>query len=395
MLPAYTRNHRLMFAAMFLWGFGMGMFIFIQPLFIESLGATTSQVGFALAAGGLLVTAVYIPIGLWADRRGRRITILLGWWLASFATILMALAPDWRWLIPALVMYQLANFAMPAFNGYVAAESAGRNLSGTLAFITSGAAIGRVISPAIGGWLGEQLGFRAVYLIAGAFFVLSSLVMGLISDRPAEPAPGLRPPARQLFFSRAFVWQIVFIFLLFFALELGQILMPKYLQEVRQLGLAQIGWLGTVGSLGVVVLSLTFGQLPETRRWALVLCQLVALAASVLLLSSALLPVIILAYFIHGGNWVVRPIVIGRLARTLHPDMLSFGYGFLETAMRLGMALAPAVAGLLYSRTPAAPMLAGAAALCVTLLLTLTLPGGRSQALGNATPDEKPITAQT
>lgn len=61
--------------------------------------------------------------------------------------------------------------------------------------------------------------------------------------------------------------------------------MPKYLQEVRQLGLAQIGWLGTVGSLGVVVLSLTFGQLPETRRWALVLCQLVALAASVLLLS--------------------------------------------------------------------------------------------------------------
>lgn len=385
MLRTYTRNHRLMFGAMFLWGFGMGMFIFIQPLFIESLGATTSQVGFALAAGGLLVTAVYIPIGLWADRRGRRITVLLGWWLASFATILMALAPDWRWLIPALVMYQLANFAMPAFNGYVAAESAGRNLSGTLAFITSGAAIGRVISPAIGGWLGEQLGFRAVYLIAGAFFVLSSLVMGLISDRPAEPAPGLRPPARQLFFSRAFVWQIVFIFLLFFALELGQILMPKYLQEVRQLGLAQIGWLGTVGSLGVVVLSLTFGQLPETRRWALVLCQLVALAASVLLLSSALLPVIILAYFIHGGNWVVRPIVIGRLARTLHPDMLSFGYGFLETAMRLGMALAPAVAGLLYSRTPAAPMLAGAAALCVTLLLTLTLPSGRSQAPASAT----------
>lgn len=385
MLSTYTRNHWLMFAAMFLWGFGVGMFIFIQPLFIESLGATTSQVGFSLAAGGLLVTAVYIPVGLWADRRGRRITILAGWWLASLATILMALAPDWRWLIPALVMYQLANFAMPAFNGYVAAESAGRNLSGTLAFITSGAAIGRVISPAIGGWLGEQLGFRAVYLIAGAFFILSSLVMGLISDRPAEPAPGPRPLARQLIFSRAFIWQIVFIFLLFFAIELGQILMPKYLQEVRLLGLAQIGWLGTVGSLGVVVLSLAFGQLPETRRWALVLCQLVALAASVLLLSSALLPVIILACFIHGGNWVVRPIVIGRLARTLHPDMLSFGYGFLETAMRLGMALAPAVAGLLYSLTPAAPMLAGAVALCVTLLLTLTLSSGRSQAPASAT----------
>ena len=128
MLGTYTRNHQYMFAAMFLWGFGMGMFIFIQPLFIESLGATTAQVGFALAAGGLTVTALYIPIGMWADRRGRRITILAGWWLASFATILMAVAPDWRWLIPGLIMYQLANFAMPAFNGYVAAESAGRSL---------------------------------------------------------------------------------------------------------------------------------------------------------------------------------------------------------------------------------------------------------------------------
>ena len=116
MLGTYTRNHQYMFAAMFLWGFGMGMFIFIQPLFIESLGATTAQVGFALAAGGLTVTALYIPIGMWADRRGRRITILAGWWLASFATILMAVAPDWRWLIPGLIMYQLANFAMPAFN---------------------------------------------------------------------------------------------------------------------------------------------------------------------------------------------------------------------------------------------------------------------------------------
>ncbi|MEY4221914.1 MAG: hypothetical protein RL334_556, partial [Chloroflexota bacterium] len=84
--------------------------------------------------------------------------------------------------------------------------------------------------------------------------------------------------------------------------------------------------------------------------------------------------------FIHGGNWVVRPIVIGRFARALHPDMLSFGYGFLETAMRLGMALAPAVAGLLYARAPAAPMLAAVAALGITLLLTRTLPTGRLHA---------------
>jgi predicted Zn-dependent protease len=45
--------------------------------------------------------------------------------------------------------------------------------------------------------------------------------------------------------------------------------------------------------------------------------------------------------------------------------------------MRLGLAAAPFVAGLLYARAPSLPLAVGAAFLSATLLLTFTLPGGR------------------
>ena len=94
----------------------------------------------------------------------------------------------------------------------------------------------------------------------------------------------------------------------------------------------------------------------------------------VLLLNSPVLIFIGLAYFIHGSNRLIRPIVDARLAHSLTPAILSFGYGFRELAMRSGLAAAPYLAGLLYSYNPTWPLIAGVAGLMLTLLLTFTLP---------------------
>jgi len=369
-----------MYLSGLLWGFGMSLFLYIQPLYISSLGASPTQIGLVLGISGLAVTFLYIPIGLWADRRGRKPVILAGWGLGAAATFAMALAPDWRWLIPAMVAYLLSNFAMPAYHGYIAAGDRSGNLSRTIAIIGSGASIGSIISPAIGGWVGEHLGLRAVYVGAGIAFTFSTLALWPLSDQPVHSSPLVRAAPKQLLSNRRFIWQIVFIFLLFFAIELGPVMAPKFLEDVRGLSVGQIGWLGTVSSLGVVLLSLTFGYMPTERRGSLLLSQAVALAAVMLWMSTPVRVFILLAYFIHGSNRVVRPIILGRLARSLDAATLSFGYGFYETAMRLGLAISPAVAGLLYERGPAWPLYAGAAAVSVTMLLTFTLPGARPAA---------------
>jgi len=371
-----------MYLSSFLWGFGASLFWYIQPLYIESLGATAEQIGFVLAVGGLVVTFLYIPIGLWADRRGRKPVILAGWGLGSVATLAMALAPDWRWLIPSMVAYQLSNFAMPAFHGYVAATQHEGSLLRTFAVLSSASAIGSILSPAVGGWLGEVFGLRVVYLTAAVFFALSTLALLPLTNHPVSATSiAGRGDARRLAGNRSFLWQIAFAFLVFLGIELGQVMAPKFLADVRGLSLGQIGWLGTVGSVGIILLSLLLGQMRAERPWSLVAAQAAALAAALLLLTTPLMPFIVLAYFIHGSNRLIRPFMIGRLARSLDQATLSFGYGFYETAMRLGLAVAPWAAGVLYAREPAWPLWAGAACVCVTLALTFTLPAGHKPPL--------------
>jgi MFS family permease len=362
-----------MWLSTLLWGFGMMSFLYIQPLYVASLGASSSQIGLVLGASGIFVTFLYIPIGLWADRYGRKPVILAGWGLGAAATLAMAFVPDWRWLIPAMSVYMFSNFALPAFNGYLAASEAGGNLGRAIAIINT-SSIGGVIAPAVGGWIGEQYGLRAVYFTAGVMFCLSTLVLVFLAPQPATPPTTASRTPRELLGNRAFLWQIAFVFLLYFSLEISHIMAPKFLEDVRGLRVGQIGWLGSVASLGVVILQLLLGQLPTERRLSLLLVQLVALVATAIWLNTSLLFLIVIAYFMHGYNRLVRPIIVGRLSHSLDPATLSFGYGFYETSFRLGLAVAPYVAGLLYEHSPGWPLLAGIMCLSVTLVLTFTLP---------------------
>lgn len=364
-----------MLVATMLWGFGQSLFWYLQPLYVAQLGATPAQIGLVLGSGGLVVTFLYIPIGLWADRRGRKPVILAGWTTGALATLAMAAAPDWRWLLPGVTAYYLSNFAMPAFYAYVAASEQEGGLDRLFAILAGASAAGSIIAPAVGGWIGFHYGLRLVYLTSAAVFTLSCIAIWSISSQPA-PSRTAGRGARRLMRHRPFVWQILFILLLFFAIDLGQVLLPNFLEDVRGLTVDQIGLLGTLGSAGIVALTLLVSRMSTGRRTSLVLAQLVALVAAVTWLLSGSFYLIGLAFFIHGSNRVARPIMMGRLARTLTPQLMSFGYGFQETAMRFGTALAPWVAGILYAANPSYPLLGGIAALCLTLLLSWLLPSG-------------------
>ena len=93
---------------------------------------------------------------------------------------------------------------------------------------------------------------------------------------------------------------------LFFAIDVGMVLAPKFLEDVRGWTVGQIGWLGTVGSLGVVALSLALGNMRVDRPHSLALAQAAVLLAVLLIWGSALPALIFLAYFVHGNNRVVR-----------------------------------------------------------------------------------------
>lgn len=367
------RDLRFLAVATFLWGFGATLFFYIQPLYISFLGASPAQIGFTLGIAGLVGLLMHVPMAQLADRIGRKRVMVAGWSLGCLSTFVMALAPDWCWFIPALAAYQLSNFAMSAFFGYVAAHVGQENPNRSFATISSTASVGTIISPSIGGWIGEQYGLRALYFIAALLFALSTLALVSIREQKATVQIE-RPTPRRLLGDRSFMWQIVFAFFLFFAIDLGQVMIPKYLQDVGGLTLGQIGRLGTLGSLGVVVLTLVLGRFPSERRRALFATQLLALTALILWSIGAAPVLIALAYLVHGRNRLAQPFIDGRLAYTLKAEWLNLGYSFREIAMRLGLSVSPYLAGILYTQNPTWPLYGGMIGLVITLSLTFTLP---------------------
>jgi predicted MFS family arabinose efflux permease len=372
-LAALDRNHRLLSLSFLLWGFGQAMFFYIQSLYITSLGATPEQVGYVLSISGLVVIVLYIPVGWWADRRGRKPVMLAGWALGAFAACALALAPDWRWVIPAQIAYLLSNFAMPAAHGYIAASSRAGRAGNAFAFILGSGAVGSIMAPAFGGLVADRLGFRAVYLCAAVMFALSSSLILLLDPQPVAPRHAAAHPYA-LLRNPAFVGQIVLTLLVFFVIELGQVMAPKFMQDVYGLSLTQIGWLGTIGALGVVTLTFLISRISSDGPRGLLVCLAFTCIGVALWLTAGNPALLALAYFVHGSDRAIRPSLLARISRTLDVSTMSIGYGFYETALRLGLAIAPSIAGTLYARQYTWPLYASMLGLLITATLALRLP---------------------
>ena len=152
-----SRDNKLVMLALFLWGSGEGMFLYILPLYMQQLGAAPQQVAEALAVAALLSACSFIPGGWLADRFDPKVIMIGGWALGGLASIMMGLAGDWHAFIPGLLLYSLSFYCVPAINIYVT-EASTAPLAQTITLNFSAFAAGNIIGPFVGGQLSESIG---------------------------------------------------------------------------------------------------------------------------------------------------------------------------------------------------------------------------------------------
>jgi MFS family permease len=366
-----SRDLRLLALSLFLWGIGEGLFFYLQPVYLTQLGAGAVQVGFILGLAGAAMAITHIPAGIVADRFGRKTIMVVAWLFGAVASVLMFLATDLRLFVAALVLYSLTAFVMSPLSSYVTAArgpwSVGRALTGVAAAFSAGSVIG----PVTGGLLAAQFGIRPLFGIAAVLFVLSSVLVFLLSDQPTEPhrAEGRFRP---LLSNRAAARILVVIFASMLALTLSWPLTPLYLNEVRNLSVAQVGAMGSFFALGIVILNLTLGRLPA-RRGSMI--GQVLVAGSVLLLWKGMsLPAYAAGYFLAGGSRTARSLLSTQLERVVERFHLGLAFGVAETVASSALIVAPLLAGLLYRADPTSPypvslvLIAGSLALSARLL---------------------------
>jgi DHA1 family tetracycline resistance protein-like MFS transporter len=365
-----NRDLRIVAVALFTLALGEGLFYGLVTLHLEELGGTPVVIGVVMALSALAQAVVMIPAGLATDRWGARQVMLSAWVAALLAVVLMALAGS-LWLFAAgWLIYGLTSWVIPALTTYVTNGRGALAPERALARVFATYSAGMILSPALGGLIGERFGLQAAFQ-AAVVFILASTVAVTFAARDFPRPVSFRGRYTTLARNRPYLLLMVLIFVIMLAFWLGLPLAPNYLQARWGVSVGRIGMLGSAESLGGVVLALFLSR--WSPQLALVGLQLSGAAYLSILLVTGQTPWLALAFFLRVGPFIGRQFVDALGTRLVPPSQFGLAFAASATVQRVANVLAAVAAGWLYKVGPALPFEAALVLVPIALLLTWLL----------------------
>jgi len=361
-----SRDNRLLVFALFMWGMGEGLFIYIQPLYLRDLGADPVAIGSILAAAGLAAGLAHIPAGLLADRFGRKPVLLAAWLLGLLTTLVMFVARDLRLFAPALIAYTFTGFVLSPLYSYVSAARERQSVQRAITLVSAGFWAGTIVSPALGGYIARAFEPRMVFAAAAAAFAFSTLAVLLIRHQPPDPRTPGQSRYGALFRNRRFIGFVTLMLAALLAMQIGLPFMPNFVVEARGFDVGLVGLLGSANSLGTVTFNLLLGQ--RLPRRAFLLAQAMLALGLILFLATTTRNWLFAVYFLRAGWFLAHNMAAAQVGRVVSTAESGLAFGIMETASASATVLGPLIAGELYARAFALPFQVS------VILILLTLP---------------------
>lgn len=158
---------------------GIGLIIPVLPKLVTTMsGGTISEGSYIFGwfvASYALMQFVFAPIlGNLSDRFGRRPIILTSLLGAGLDYLLMAFAPNLKWLFVGRVISGITGANISAANAYIADVSAPEDRAKNFGMIGACFGVGFIIGPALGGLLGSY-GLKLPFIAAACLNLLNWL----------------------------------------------------------------------------------------------------------------------------------------------------------------------------------------------------------------------------
>jgi MFS family permease len=255
------------------------------PFYIFSL------TGSALATG-VMFMAMTLPrllfgslAGVFVDRWDRRRTMIVADLLraALLLLLLVVRSAEWVWLIyvVAFVESTISQFFNPAKSAIIPRLVGEQDLLAANSLNGLSDALTRLVGPALGGALLGALGLTSVVLTDSISFLVSGLMIALISLPPAQPQPATlaeRPSASAAWkavwrewlaglklVKKEYVVAAIFVVLgvATFGDSIITVLLVPLAKEVIRCDALQLGWLMAAQGVGGLIGGLFVGQMSK------------------------------------------------------------------------------------------------------------------------------------
>ncbi len=367
----------LLSSANFVWAFAYGLYVFIFPKFLASIGATPPDIGLVATMLIIAQAITYIPGGILSDAGHRRKLVIASWLFAVFAPpffVLAELTGQWLNVIPGILIFGANWIGVPAIQSYVT-EAAPKGKAGlSFGILVSSSSIGLVASPLIGGFVIERSGFAVLFVMSFILYAASTLLVLAIPKFPGDinasklkarnntesevnkvmrieegdAEGGIGSSLRRL---RPL---IILSCCLLGLLSLGSSFIPLYLSDEFGFGYFEIQVMYSILSLSAIFITTGLGKASDryspTNKVLLITIPITAYAlAYYILLTTTNALILPVSFVLMGSLNALFPLVYSVVADLSAGKSLGKIYGVVGTFIYGAEATTPYIGGILYS----------------------------------------------
>lgn len=332
--------------------FWAGLYFFVPVLspYAASLGADLRLVGLVTGSYGVTQLVLRIPAGWLSDRLGvRKPFVAAGFAITALSSLVMYWSPSPWYLVIGRGISGVAATMWVMLSVLVAASFPADQAVSAMGLANFALNLGMVAGTTVGGWVAQQWGWGAPFLLSAGVAVAGLFLVSRITDHSETTVEPLSLQAlvwvlrgRQLLvvsllaaLTQYMTWVTVFGFTPVYAQGLGA-------------SPAQLGWLTGASLVSQALTSITVGRL--TAR--LGAYRLLLAGISVLGLTTAAIPFVetlsalmILQVTSGVGRGLVASLLMGLSIQGVPRSHRAMVMGVYQSIYAAGMFLGPVVAG--------------------------------------------------
>ena len=387
----------------------------LMPLYVQSLGADTKQIGLFFTASAVAPLVLQIVGGFVSDSIGRLKAVAIGSIAGSIGYVLYAVAPVWGWLLVGHAVASLAGcFVAPSFQAFIAEQSTEKTRARVFAVSESAFAVVGIVGPPIGGVLSQRYGFRLMFVVAGALYLVATTIrmaMALGSRNQSSSAyhaprkmtlaalrSNMGAMAALVLSGGVMTWLFLSDSVNDVAFSIANHFDPIYQSNIIGMSNIQITWVISAFSI-VRMIALPFGGVFADKageRAGICLGHLLCGLGGALFLLGTGYPHFVLVSALYGlGVALLSPAYNSLVSKEVPIGIRGTAFGLVSTTLGIASLPAPYLGGLMWAKFgPKAPfVLPLLASLSMAAILWFKLPGKHDKAEQTAEAQTSPSQA--